>query len=71
MENNYKIVVDVKEFQEKILDYINSDELDKMINNTVFDGKPECKSAIVHGILIALMLTNSCELMYINNNNNK
>lgn len=69
MENNYKIVVDVKEFQEKILDYINSDELDKMISNTVFDGKPEYKSAIVHGILIALMLTNLCESMYINSNN--
>lgn len=63
MDKNYKIVVDVREFQKKILDYINSGELDKMISNTVFAGKPECKSAIIHGMAIASMITSECELI--------
>lgn len=63
MEDNCRIVVDVKEFQQKVLDYISSGEIDKMINSTVFAGKPECKSAIIHGMAIASMLTSCCELM--------
>ena len=63
MDNNYRIVVDKDEFQQKVLDYISSDEIDKMISSTVFDGKPECKSAIVHGMAIASMLTSYCTLM--------
>lgn len=69
MENNYRIAVDVNEFQKKVLDYICSDELDKMINNTVFAEKPECKSAIIHGMAIASMLTSACEPMYIKDDN--
>lgn len=65
MENNYKIVIDVREFQQKVLDYISSEEIDKMIRNTVFDGSPECKSAIIHGMAIASMLTSYCELIAI------
>ena len=63
MEDNYKIVLDVKEFQQKVLDYISSGKIDKMINNTVFTEKPECKSAIIHGMSIASMLTSCCTLM--------
>lgn len=70
MDKDFKIVIDAEEFHQKILDYISSDELDKMISNTVFNGKPECKSAIVHGLVVASMLTSRCELMYINNNKN-
>lgn len=58
---DYKILIDSKEFGEKVLEYISSDELDKMINCTVFAGKPECRSAIIHGMSIASMLTSSCE----------
>lgn len=65
MENNCRIVVDTKEFQQKVLDYINSDDIDKMISNTVFADKPECKSAIIHSMSIASMLTSACELMYV------
>lgn len=70
MEDNCRIVVDTKEFQQKVLDYINSGEIDKMINSTVFAEKPECRSAIIHGMSIASMLTSACELMYINDNKN-
>ena len=69
IEYGYKIVVDVEEFQQKVLDYISSDEMDKMINNTVFAEKPECKSAVIHGMAIASMLTSYCTLMYVKNNN--
>lgn len=64
MENDYRIVIDIKEFQQKVLDYISSDEIDKMISNTVFADKPECKSVVIHGMVIASMLTSCCELMY-------
>lgn len=70
MENNFTKVIDTQDFQQKVLDYISSDELDEMINNTVFAGKPECKSAITHGMAIASMLTSTCEPMYIKNNKN-
>lgn len=70
MDNSFIKAIDAQEFQQKVLDYISSDELDKMINNTVFAGKPECKSAIVYGMAIASMLTSTCEPMYINNNKN-
>ena len=69
MEDNCKIVVDVTEFQQKVLDYISSEEIDKMISNTIFADKPECKSAIIHGMTIASMLTGCCELMYVKDSN--
>ena len=71
MSNDCKIVVDTNEFQQKVLDYINSDDIDKMISNTVFADKPECKSAIIHGMLIASMLTSTCETMYVKDREDK
>lgn len=62
---DYKILIDPSEFQQKVLDYIGSDELDKMIDNTVFKNNPECKSAITHGMAIASMLTSRCEKIYV------
>lgn len=55
-----KILIDQEEFQQKILNYISSDELDKMIDNTVFKDKPECKSAIIHGMVFVSILTCKC-----------
>lgn len=60
-KDNYRILIDSKEFQQKVLDYIGSEEIDKMIRSTIFDGKPECKSAIIHGMCIASMLASYCE----------
>lgn len=61
MRNNYKTLIDVNEFQQKVLDFINSDEIDKAISNTVFADKPECKSAIIYGMTFSSALTSSCE----------
>lgn len=71
MDNNYTRVINVEEFQQKILDYISSDELDKTISNTVFVGKPECKSAVAHGMAPASMLTSTCETMYVKDREDK
>lgn len=57
-------LIDTAEFNNKILDYISSDELDKMINCTVFKDNPQSKSAIIHGMCIAAMLTSQCDLVY-------
>ena len=61
----YRVLIDSKEFQQKVLDYIGSEEIDKVIRTTSFDGKPECKSAIIYGMCLASMLTNNCEPFYI------
>ena len=60
MKENYKILIDPTEFQSLVLDYINSDEFNKIIDTSVFIGDPTCKSAIIHGMTIASMLTCRC-----------
>ena len=60
-KESYRVLIDSKELQQKVLDYIESEEIDKMIRSTIFDGKPECRSAIIHGMCIASMLTSYCE----------
>ena len=65
MENKCRRLIDPTEFQQKVLDYIGSDELNKMIDSTVFKSNSECKNAIVHGMVIASMLTCRCESIYV------
>ena len=63
--NNYELYVNVSEFQKKILDFVNSGELDKFFENTVFDNyeyKNDCKSAMITGMSLASILTSDCEL---------
>ena len=61
-----KILIDSTEFQQKVLDYISSCEIDKMIDATVFKDNQECKQAIIHGMAIASMLTSRCKQFEIN-----
>ena len=61
-----KILIDSTEFQQKVLDYISSCEIDKMIDATVFKDSQECKQAIIHGMVIASMLTSRCKQIEIN-----
>lgn len=61
-----KILIDSTEFQQKVLDYIYSCEIDKMIDTTVFKDNQECKQAIIHGMVIASMLTSRCKQIEIN-----
>lgn len=69
MEYVRRILVDVNEFQRKVLDYIHSDKLDKMISNTIFSDNLEYKNAIIQGMIIASMLTSKCELTCVKDNN--
>lgn len=59
--NNYKMLIDSTELQQKILDYIASKEFDKMVDSTVFKGNSQCRMAIIYGMSIASMLTCRCE----------
>ena len=63
--SDYKIVVDPAELQRKIIDYIASDELNKMVASTVFEGDEQCKLAIIHGMAIAAMLASQCTPYFI------
>lgn len=63
MNEDYKLYIEVNEFQQKVLDYIASEDIDKMINATIFADNPECKRAIIHGMVIASMLTSKCKLI--------
>ena len=54
------ILIDSTEFQQKVLDYISSCEIDKMIDTTVFKDNQECKQAIIYGMVTASMLTSRC-----------
>lgn len=64
--DNYKTLIDPTELQQKVLDYIDSDEFSKMVDSTVFKDNNQCKMAIIHGMAIASMLTCRCEQFYIN-----
>lgn len=67
MKDDYRIVVDIKDFQEKVLDYISSDKINKHLDNTIYANNKECRSAMIYGMSIASMLTSSCDLIYIKN----
>ena len=64
--DNYKVLIDSTELQQKVLDYIGSEEFDKMVDSTVFRDSNQCKLAIIHGMSIASMLTCRCEPFCIN-----
>ena len=54
------ILIDSVEFQQKVIDYIHSEEFTKMVNSTVFKDEPKCEEMITHGMIIASMLTSRC-----------
>ena len=60
-KNDIKIFIDSSEFQQKVLDYIGSNEFDKTVDSTIFNDKPEYRQAIAHGMVIAAMLTSRCK----------
>lgn len=63
--DNYKILIDSTELQQKVLDYIASEEFNKMVDSTIFIDDNQCKLAIIHGMAIASMLTCRCKPLYI------
>lgn len=65
MEDRFISVVDITEFNKRIVDCITSGEIDKYIDNTSFAGKDEYKQAIIHGMCVASMLLSSCNITYL------
>lgn len=68
MKNEYEIYINKTEFQEKLLEFINSGELDKYFKNTIFNNlecKNDCKAAMLTGMSLASCITSDCELIYI------
>ena len=59
---DYNILIDSTEFQQKVLDYIYSDEFKNMVNSTVFKDNANYEHAIAHGMVMAAMLTSRCKL---------
>lgn len=64
MKKVFRGLIDVTEFQKLILDYICSDEMDQMIESTIFEDDPKCRAAIIHGMCIVSMLSSSCKHVY-------
>lgn len=60
-EEKYLVLIDSGEFQQRILDGITSEEIDRFFHNTIFVGDTRCKQAMIHGMCIASMLTSDCK----------
>lgn len=52
--------INVYEFQETILKYICSDEINKIVDSTVFKDDPNGKQAIIHDMVMAALITSKC-----------
>lgn len=59
-KDKFVILFDSIKFQQMILDCISSGEIDKFYNNTIFSDDPKCKQAMIHGMVIASMMTSKC-----------
>ena len=63
---DYKVLINSQEFQNKVLDFIDSTEFDALFRQSVFNTCNEHenqknKGAIVHGMMLASMLTSRCK----------
>lgn len=68
MEEKYLILIDTKEFQQRLIDCITSEEIDKFFKNTIFADDKRCKQAMIHGMCVASMMTSCCEPILIKYN---
>ena len=55
------MLINDKEFHDKILSYIGSDEINKIIDNTAFKNNKKYRQAVIHGMCLASMLTSDCK----------
>ena len=63
--DDYKKLIDSTELQKTVLNFIGSEEFNKMVNCSIFKDNQECKSAIIYGMSIASMLVCDCTPFYI------
>lgn len=57
--SDYKVLIDSNELQQYVLDFVNSDKIDKVLRSTTF--KESDKSAIIYGMTLASMMTSQCK----------
>ncbi len=58
-----KVMIDATEYQQRVLECIGSEKVDKFFGLTMFVNLPEssmCKQAMIHGMTIASMMTSQC-----------
>lgn len=58
-----KVMIDTTEYQQRVLECIGSEKVDKLFGSTMFVNLPEssmCKQAMIHGMAIASMMTSQC-----------
>lgn len=63
-----KLLIDSTEYQQKVLDCISSEEIDKFFRVTYFKNLPESdmyKQAMIYGMTIASMITSRCDRIVI------
>ena len=63
---SYKVLIDSQEFQSEVLDFIDSQEFDTLFRSSMFNTCNEHenkknKGAIIHGMMLASMLTSRCK----------
>lgn len=63
---DYKVLIDSQEFQSKVLDFIDSTEFNTLFRSSVFNTCNEYenkknKGAIIHGMMLASMMTSKCK----------
>ena len=69
---DYKILIETKEFQQKILDCVLTDEINRIFESTYFASKENAsdyKAAMIHGMIMASLLTSSCETYVVEGDN--
>ena len=63
-----KLLIDSTEYQQKVLDCISSEEIDKFFGATYFKNLPEadmCKQDMIYGMAIASMIISRCDRIVI------
>lgn len=63
-----KLLIDSTGYQQKVLDCISSEEIDKFFGATYFKNLPEadmCKQAMIYGMAITSMMTSRCDQIVI------
>ena len=71
MKRMERVLIDQYKFQQRILDCVTTDEVDKIFNATVFASNPEsqeCRQAMIHGMIMASMMTCQCDPIFITEN---
>ena len=60
-----KSLIDSIEYQRIVLDYMESDEFNKLVDNSIYKDVPEARMAIIFGMSIASMMTCKCDQFYV------